>query len=98
VIRRIEFPKGPPAHPLLNALLVAGGALVFAALVLFSLLAFLVVTSLVALLAGVVGLRAWWHGRKRRRFAPPERTEPGQVIEGEYRQVSGREDEGQGGS
>lgn len=91
MIRRIEFRRGPPGNPLLHALAIAGGAVVFAALVLFSLFAFVVVASVVALLAAVVGLRVWWHGRRAARRASP--GEPpvsgaGQVIEGEYRRVS----------
>lgn len=88
--RRIEFRGGPPDNPLLHALALVGGALLFAALVLFSLLEFLVVASLIAVLAAVVGLRVWW--QRRRAAGRAESGEPpgasGQVIEGEYRRVS----------
>jgi len=91
VIRRIEFPGSRPGNPLVNALVIAGGALVFAALVLFSLLAFLVVAGLVALLAAVIGVRTWW--LRRRRPGTPRPRATGEVIEGEYRRVPTRGDE-----
>lgn len=97
MIRRIEFSGKPPGNPLLNALVIAGGALAFAALVLFSIVAFLVVTSLVALLALVVGLRVWWRSRRWRAHGAGQPAPPGGVIEGEYRHVPSRgENERQG--
>src|SRR5690606_7159146 len=64
-------------------------------LVLFSLLAFLVVAGLVALLAAVIGVRTWW--LRRRRPGTPRPRATGEVIEGEYRRVAARGDEREAG-
>jgi len=51
--------------------------------------AFIVLGSIVAVLAAILGLRMWWLNRKLRGKPPqsPGDAAPGGVIEGEYRVV-----------
>lgn len=75
--------------------MVVGGVLAFAALLLFSLIAFLVIASVIIVLAGIIGIRLWWQRRKLLRGADrrPPPDAPGNIIEGEYRRVPSRRDE-----
>jgi hypothetical protein len=71
------------------------GVLAIAALLVVGLVAFLLIASVVLILAGVVGVRMWWHERKiRKEFysggkAVPRGDDP-QVIDGEYYTVPTR--------
>lgn len=97
MVNRLRFPGKPPANPLLNALMIAGGVLVLVALVVFSILAFLVVASVVAVLTAVVGLRLWWQSRRLSQRAgrgPAHGTSGGRVIEGEYRRMPAHPEDG----
>lgn len=98
VNRRIGFSGVPAGNPLVNALMVVVGIVAMGAMLVLGIVAFLVVASILVVLAGIVGLRLWWIGRKLRKAsgsgADPFRAE--RVIEGEYRQVpTGRDREPQ---
>lgn len=93
--RRINFSGVSSGNPLVNALVVAGGVLALAALVVFSIIAFLVIACIVIVLAGIIGIRLWWQGRKLARRAEhrQDSSATGSVIEGEYRRVPSRRNE-----
>ena len=61
------------------------GALAIGVSVVLGFFAFIVLGSIVAVLAAVVGLRLWWLNRKLRGQRPPDSSSG--VIEGEYRVV-----------
>ena len=74
------------------------GALAISASIVLGFFAFVIVGSIVLIMASVIGLRVWWFKRKMRGQVPPggesRRTPTGGVIEGEYRVVADdREDE-----
>lgn len=89
VNRRIGFSSVPTGNPLVNALMVVVGIVAMGAMVVLGIVAFLVVASILVVLAGIVGLRLWWIGRKLRKASgsatDPFRAE--RIIEGEYRRV-----------
>jgi hypothetical protein len=89
VNRRIGFSGIPAGNPLVNALMVVVGIVAMGAMVVLGIVAFLVVASILVVLAGIVGLRLWWIGRKLRKASGDagERFRAERVIEGEYRQV-----------
>jgi len=64
------------------------GALAIGVSVVLGFVAFIVLGSIVAVLAAVIGLRLWWFNRrlKRRLHEAPghDQSAPGGVIEGEY--------------
>ncbi len=72
------------------------GALVIAASLVVGFVAFVILGSIVAVLASVVGLRVWWFNRKLRRGmgSPGEgKSKPADsVIEGEFHIVETRRD------
>lgn len=79
----------PASNPLANVLVIIAGALVVAASVVLGFLAFVVLASIILVIASVVGVRVWWLSRKLQKQAPREKTPAaGQdVIEGEYHVV-----------
>jgi hypothetical protein len=89
VNRRTGFSGIPAGNPLVNALMVVVGVVAMGAMVVLGIVAFLVVASILVVLAGIVGLRLWWIGRKLRRASGDAtgRFRAERVIEGEYRQV-----------
>ena len=79
----------PTGNPLVNALTVVAGALAVGAAVVLGFFTLIVLLGLVAIFAGVIGIRIWWFNRKLRKAA----DETGAIrhrdsIEGEYRVVS----------
>ena len=79
----------PAGNPLANVLVVVVGALVIAASVVLGFLAFIILASVMLVIAAIVGIRVWWFNRKLQKQAPQEQT-TGQdrgVIEGEYHVV-----------
>lgn len=84
----------PAGNPIANALVVIVGALAIGASIVLGFVAFVVLGSIVLILASIIGLRVWWFNRKLRRQTgdqvPPRRAEPGGVIEGEYHVVKGK--------
>lgn len=89
VNRRISFSGVPAGNPLVNALMVVVGIIAMGAMVVLGIVAFLVVASILVVLAGIVGLRLWWIGRKLRKSSGDTggRFRAERVIEGEYRRV-----------
>ena len=86
--------KLPFSNPLANALVVLVGALAIGASILLGFIAFVMLGSLILILAAIVGIRVWWFNRKMRRSggakaASPEAGRPVQVevIEGEFQVV-----------
>lgn len=87
----------PAGNPLANALVIIAGTLLIAVSLVLGFFAFIVLGSLIAIMAAIVGIRLWWFRRKLRRG---QGREPGgshraDVIEGEYRVVSRRRDDEQ---
>lgn len=77
----------PAGNPIANIFVVLVGALVIAASLVVGFVAFVILGSVVAVLASVVGLRVWWFNRKLRREMGSQgdaRSKPPDgVIEGE---------------
>ena len=90
--RQRQFPVG---NPLANALVVIVGAIVIGVSVVLGLVAFLILGSIVAVLAGIIGIRVWWMRHRMRgrvvdgQQASARSATETRVIEGEYRVVSG---------
>lgn len=76
----------PAGNPVANILVVLVGALVIGASVVLGFLAFMVLASIILVMAAVIGIRVWWFKRKIRKSAQHgERPQQaGGVIEGEY--------------
>lgn len=87
----------PAGNPIANVFVIVVGALAIGVSVVLGFVAFIVLGSIVAVLAAVVGLRMWWFNRKLGRQVPrdPDDSErpPGGVIEGEFRVVEDKRDE-----
>ncbi len=82
-------------NPIANALVVIVGALAIAASIVLGFVAFIVLGSIILVLAAIVGIRVWWFNRQLRRQGPgpaaPDARPEGGVIEGEYHVVKGDE-------
>ncbi len=82
----------PAGNPIANLLVIVVGVLAIAASVVLSFFAFVIVGSIVLVMASIIGLRVWWFKRKmkgqRQGGASPGNAAPGGVIEGEYRVVA----------
>ena len=91
----------PAGNPIANVFVVIVGALAIGVSVVLGFVAFIVLGSIVAVLAAVIGLRLWWFNRKlkgrvdggpgHQRGSKP--TAPGGVIEGEFRVVDDGSDD-----
>lgn len=81
----------PAGNPIANVFVILVGALAIAVSVILGFVAFVVLGSIVAVLASVIGLRLWWFNRKLKRQAPrspgQSRPAPGGVIEGEFKVI-----------
>lgn len=88
----------PAGNPIANIFVVIIGALAIAATVILGFFAFVIVSSIVLVMAFVIGLRVWWFKRKFQKSAADgaehRPAQPGGVIEGEYRVIAD-EDEGE---
>jgi hypothetical protein len=82
----------PAGNPIANIFVIIVGALAISASIVLGFLAFVIVGSIVLIMASIIGLRVWWFKRKLRGQMPPgnENTSAssGGVIEGEYRVVA----------
>ena len=93
---RPRYGRYPASNPVANALLAIVGALAIGAAIVFGFFIFLLIAGTVALLAGIIGVRIWWVGRKLRRLqeaaekASPNPTSKTGIIEGEYHVISTR--------
>ncbi len=89
----------PAGNPLANALVIIVGTLAIAASVVLGFFAFVVLGSVLVILAAIIGIRLWWFNRKMR-HSPEfrEATKRGgsaahETIEGEYHVVIKEQDE-----
>lgn len=86
----------PAGNPIANIFVVLVGALVIAASLVLGFFAFVILGSIVAVLASVVGLRIWWFNRQLRRGSAEQgdaSTKPADsVIEGEFHVIEVRRD------
>ena len=88
----------PAGNPFANLFVIVVGALVIGVSVVLGFVAFVVLGSILVVLAGVVGLRLWWFNRKLRSQAPnnqgshQSRHQGGNsgVIEGEFQVLDDR--------
>ena len=88
----------PAGNPIANIFVIIVGALAISASIVLGFFAFVIVGSIVLIMAAIIGLRVWWFKRQLRGRMPPEAnkssTAAGGVIEGEYQVVADdREDE-----
>jgi len=88
----------PAGNPIANIFVIIVGALIIAASVVLGFFAFVIVASVVLIMASVIGLRVWWFKRKMRgqvqQGTQSSAGSTGGVIEGEYQVVADdREDE-----
>ncbi len=74
-------------NPIANLFVIVVGALAIAVSVVLGFFAFIVLGSIVAVLAAIVGLRLWWLNRRLRGRREPGRAGTGGVIEGEFHVV-----------
>ncbi len=77
----------PAGNPIANVFVIVVGALAIGVSIVLGFFAFIVLGSIVAVLAAVVGLRLWWLNRKLQGQRSSETAGTGGVIEGEYRVV-----------
>ena len=89
----------PAGNPLANALVIIVGTLAIAASVVLGFFAFVVLGSVLVILAAIISIRLWWFNRKMRR-SPEFRERTGkssssgnETIEGEYHVVIEEHDE-----
>lgn len=88
----------PAGNPIANALVIVVGALAIGASIILGFFAFVALSSILVILAGIVGIRLWWFKRKFRRAAGAaadvsrQPHKPGGVIEGEYHVVTDEKD------
>ena len=91
----------PAGNPIANLFVIVVGALVIGVSVVLGFVAFVVLGSILVVLAGVVGLRLWWFNRKLRSEAPDNqgshqrRHQGGSnsgVIEGEFQVLDDHRD------
>ena len=82
----------PAGNPIANLFVIVVGALAIGASIVLGFFAFVIVGSLVLIMASVIALRLWWFKRKfgRRGPASASRDSHGTdgVIEGEYQVVA----------
>ena len=81
----------PAGNPLANLFVILAGALIIAGAVVLGFVAFVVLGTVIAILAATIGLRLWWFNRKLRKqgVGTGQRPPPQNVtyIEGEYKVV-----------
>jgi hypothetical protein len=83
----------PAGSPLASALVIIVGTLVIAASIVVGFFAFLILGSVLMVVAAIVSIRMWWFRRKLsrdpafRQSHSSRDAEDGRTIEGEYRVV-----------
>lgn len=96
--QRIRHGRLPAGNPVANALMVIVGVLAVGAAIVLGFFAFILLASIILVLAGIVGIRVWWIGRKLRQLheaageAGSDRKNEAGIIEGEYHVVATRRD------
>lgn len=82
----------PVGNPIANIFVIIVGALAIGASIVLGFFAFVIVGSLVLIMASVIALRLWWYKRKfGLRGRPTTTRDPDSengVIEGEYQVVA----------
>jgi len=82
----------PAGNPIANIFVIIVGALAIGASIILGFFAFIIVGSIVLIMASIIGLRVWWFKRKLGKQAPHGATNTkassGGVIEGEYQVVA----------
>lgn len=83
----------PAGNPLANLLVIIVGVLAIAVSLVLGFFAFVIIGSIAAVLAAIIGIRVWWFRRKMGGRTPTgpsakSQTPAGGVIEGEYRVVA----------
>jgi len=100
-LKNSTFNRGLPAgNPIANLFVIVVGALVIGVSVVLGFVAFVVLGSILVVLASVIGLRLWWFNRKLRRQVPNNQSSHqgghqggnGGVIEGEFQVLDDRRD------
>ena len=90
---RQTSPNGsfPAGNPIANVLVIIVGALAIGASIVLGFFAFVIVGSIVLIMASIIGLRVWWLKRKFGGQIPSGnekyRSQAGGVIEGEFKVV-----------
>jgi len=87
----------PAGNPIANIFVVLAGALIIAVSVVLGFVAFVVLGSIVAILAATIGIRLWWFNRKLRKQGgsaqTTSQTQSSTYIEGEYSVVEDDRDD-----
>ncbi len=86
----------PAGNPLANVLVVIVGALAIAASIVVGFVAFVVLASIILIMAAIIGIRVWWLNRKLAKGGKVPGSGPrqkGGVIEGEYHVIVEERDE-----
>lgn len=87
----------PAGNPIANVFVILVGALAIGVSVVLGFVAFVVLGSIVAVLAAVIGLRLWWFNRRLKKQAPhrPRNSQPPTdgFIEGEYHVIEDERDD-----
>lgn len=86
-----SFSRGFAAgNPIANIFVIIVGVLAIGASLVLGFFAFVVLGSIVLIMAATVGLRVWWFNRQLAKQVPQggSRKPTGGVIEGEYRIVA----------
>lgn len=82
----------PAGNPIANIFVIIVGALAIGASIILGFFAFVIVGSIVLIMASIIGLRVWWFKRKLGGQMPPggdnKGAAAGGVIEGEYQVVA----------
>jgi len=78
----------PAGNPIANIFVIIVGALAIGASIVLGFFAFIIIGSIVLIMAAIIGLRLWWFNRRLRgQVARDERQggrSPRGVIEGEF--------------
>ena len=83
----------PAGNPIANALVIIVGTLAIAASIIIGFVAFVVLASIVLVMAAAVGIRLWWFNRKYRGASPPQAGPENGAIEGEFVVIAREESE-----
>ena len=83
----------PAGNPIANALVIIVGTLAIAASIVIGFVAFVVLASIILVMAAVVGIKLWWFNRRHRGQAKPRPAARQGAIEGEFTVISGDDDD-----